>query len=813
MLRSYIIVALRNLWRQRVFSVINISGLAIGLATSIFILLYVINELTYDRFHKKSDQIYKVWVSGSMPTGEMRDAVTASPMAAALLDDYPEVEHVVRIRQLGGWLVRSGDRVFTETEQEFMFTDSSFFDVFSFKLLKGDPKTCLKDPRSIVLSSEYAKKYFGDADPMGKTLKIEQDTNLSVVTGVMEDIPENSHFQCKMLGSLSTYPDNRNPAAWVSQNYHTYLVLAEGTDIEVFEARLYDIVIKYVGPIVQQVMGIDLDQFEAVGHSYGYRLMKLTDIHLHSDLWGELEPPGNPLYVYLFLFAAILILVIAAINFMNLATAQSASRAREVGLRKVVGSRRMQLNRQFLAESILLSFLSLLVAVVVVFLLLPGYNNMIRMSLDFNIFSHFWIIPSLVLFAILIGVLAGSYPAFVLASFKPTAVLKADKKSGSSKSFLRNLLIVTQFTVTIVILIATTVVNRQLVFMQKKDPGFGREEVLVIHRSDVLRDKIDAFKDELMQHSNILYAANSTHIPAGGYWGNAHWLEGMDRSEVLTLSTYRTSYDFDKALDLELVQGRFFSRDMPSDSSGIVINESALRSLGIEDPLNTRFVQPSMVGNPDEYQPIVGVVKDFHYESMHNEIKPMAIHFMHGNQEGKLINKMGEGNRGKTINFIQGLWEDFSIDHPFEFSWMDEEFNKLFDEERKTGQLLLIFSILSIFITCLGLLGLISYAAIQRTREIGIRKIMGASVEMVMRLLSIEMVKLLIISTLLSIPTYFGVRVWLQKFAFHIDLNVGMYFLILGLVTLVVLIMAMLTVSYHSYMAATANPAKSLRME
>lgn len=813
MLRSYLLVALRNLWKNRGYAAINIFGLAIGLASSILIMIYVINELTYDRFHEQSDQIYKVWISGSMPTGEMHDATTAGPMAAALLSDYPEVEQVVRIRQAGGWLVRKGDRIFNETAEDFMFADSSFFDVFSFNLVKGDPKTCLKDPRSIVLTEEYARKYFGDEDPIGQSLKIEQDTNLSVITGVMEDFPVNSHFHCKMLGSLATFGESRHPTAWVNQNYHTYIILAEGTDTEVFEERMYDMVLKYVGPIVQMGMGINLEQFEAAGHSYGYRLMKLTDLHLHSDLRGDIEPAGNPLYVYLFLVAAIMILVIAGINFMNLATAQSSNRSREVGLRKVVGSRRTQLISQFLTESVVLSLLALVLAIALVYVLMPGYNNLIRMNLDFNIFSHSWILPALILFAIFIGVLSGSYPSFVLASFKPLAVLRSDKRAGHQKSLLRAALIVMQFTVTIVILIGTVIVNRQLVFMQKKDPGFGRDNVLVVHRSDVLGQNIDAFKEEISQHSNIISAANSTHIPSGGYWGNAHWLEGRDRSEIYTLAMYRTSYDFEKALDLELLEGRFFSRDMPSDSSGVVVNEATLKMLGIDEPLNTRFVQPSMVGNPDEFMPIIGVVKDFHYESMHNQIGPMAIHFMPGNNEGKLIIRMGEGDRAETIGFIQEKWQDFSIDHPFEYTWLDEEFGKLFDVERNTGQILLIFSILSIFVTCLGILGLISYATSQRTREIGIRKIMGASIQIVMRLLSREMFKLMGISALISIPAYFGIRVWLQRFAYHINFQVGMYFLVLAAVSLVVLSLAMVTMSYHSYRAATANPADSLRVD
>jgi putative ABC transport system permease protein len=814
MIRSYILVAIRNLRKHKSYAAINITGLAIGLATSIFIMLYVVNELNYDRFHEKSDSIYKAWISGMMPTGELRDAVTAGPMAGALLADYPEVEQVVRIRQYGGYLVRNGDRVFNETNQEFMFTDSTFFDVFSFRLLKGDPRTCLKEPRSIVLTEDYARKYFGDEDPIGKTLKIEQDTNVSVVTGVMQNFPENSHFHCNMLGTINTLPETEDNLSWVNQNFHTYLVLAEGTDVEAFEAGLYDMVIKYVGPIVQQAMGIDLEEFEAAGNSYGYRLMPLKDIHLQSGLRFNLEPPGNALYVYLFLGAAILVLVIAGINFMNLATAQSSSRSREVGLRKVVGSRKPQLISQFLTESVVLSLLALLLAVGLVYVLMPAYNNLIDKSLIFNAFERTWIIPLLILFAIVIGVFSGAYPAFVLASFRPSAVLSSSKNSGGgSKSTLRKLLIVTQFTTTIVILLGTVVVNRQLSYMQKKDPGFERENILVVHRAEVLGSSIDAFKKELNEYSNVLIASNSTHIPSGGFWGNAHWLEGRGRDDIYTLATYRTSYDFEKALDLELVQGRFFSREFSTDSAGIVVNEAALRVLGIEDPLNTRFFQPSYHGYPDEFMPIIGVVKDFHFESMESEIKPMAIHFMPENFTGKLVVRMGKGNRKQTVSYIQDKWEERTSEYPFEYTWLDEEFGRLFDNEKNTGQLLAIFSILSIAVTCLGLLGLISYATSQRRKEIGVRKIMGASIKLIMTLFSKETSILLGISTVLSIPAYFGVRAWLQKFAYHLDLQWGLYFLVLLCVSLFVLMLALLTVSYHSYRAAAANPVDSLRYE
>lgn len=812
MIKNYLLVALRNLWRHKGYTLINIFGLAIGLASSIFILLYVANELTYDRFHDKSDRIYRVWIKGSMPATEMRHAQTAPPMAEALLNDYPEVEEVVRLKQSGGWMVRSGDRKFHETQQEFIFADSSFFDVFSFQLIKGDPKTCLRDPRSIVLTEEYAIKYFGDEDPIGQTLKMEQDTNLSVITGVMEDFPENSHFHVKMIGSLSTLGSSRS-TAWVNHNFHTYLVLKEGTDPVEFEARLQEMVSKYVGPVITQFMGISMEEFEGAGHSYGYRVQKLTDIHLHSDLQFEFEANGNPMYVYIFLVAAILILVIAGINFMNLATARSTVRAREVGLRKVVGSRRSQLISQFLTESVVLSLLSLVFAIVLVYLLLPQYNNLIQLRLEFNIFSSGLWVPLLVLFAVMVGLAAGSYPAFVLASYSPTAVFSSDKKLGSRKSFLRSMLIVLQFTVTIVILLGTIIVNRQLNFMQDKDPGFQKENLLVINRSDVLKSRIDAFKEEVKQHANVISVANSTHIPSYQYWENAHWLEGWDRSEIFTLATCYVSYDYEKALELELAQGRFFDREMGSDSSGVLINEAAALALGLDDPLSNRFVNPGGNGGEDSFMPIIGVVKDFHFESLQKEINPMAIHFMPGNYEGVIVLKLGDGNISEVIDFIGSKWDEFNIEYPFEYTWMDEEFDQLFDTERQTGKILMIFSFISIFITCLGLLGLISYTTNQRTREIGIRKIMGASVRIVMRLLSKEVYILLGISALISIPAYFGVRAWLQRFAYHINFQLGFYFLVLAAVSLVVLIMALATVSYHSYRAATANPADSLKVD
>ncbi|HEC41894.1 MAG TPA: FtsX-like permease family protein [Bacteroides sp.] len=812
MFSNIIKVAFRNLYRNFGYTFINVLGLAIGLACSILILLYVNNELTYDKFHEKAERTYRIGVRGQMPGNELNQAVTASPMMEALRSDYPEVEHITRVAKYGGWLCRTGDRIFQETAENFKFADSTFFDVFNFELLRGDPKSVLQAPRSLVMSERYANKYFGNEDPIGKTLRIEQDTNFYTVTGLMKNVPVNSHFHFEMLGSMCTIGESRS-TNWLNHNYYTYVVLREGADVEQFTVGLNEMVIKYVGPMIEQFIGITLEGFTEAGNSFGYFTQPLLDIHLHSNLQEEIEPNGNPFYVYIFLIIAFLILIIACINFMNLATARATTRSREVGIRKVVGSRRSLLITQFLTESVFLSLIAMAIGIVLVYLLLPGYRNMIRLDLDFNILENSLTIPGLILFAVFVGILSGSYPAFVLASYKPVSVFKPEVNAGSSKSLLRSILVVLQFSMAIVILMGTFFVNRQLSFMQNKDLGFEKNNVLVIHRSDALKEKIDAFKQDLKQNANILEVANSRHIPSMSGWNNVHWLEGMDLSNTILLMTTYVSHGYGDVLNLELQEGRFHSREMSTDTFGIVINQAAVKSLGLEDPLNTRFIEPGETPEDTRYFPIIGVVKDFHYESMHEDIKPMAIHFMPGNWEGYIMVRMGGGNIPATVDFVQQTWDEFNTDFPFEYSWLDDEYGKLFEPEKRTGQILSVFSILAIFISCLGLFGLISYSTSQRTKEIGIRKTMGASILVVVRLLSKETVSLLAIASVVSFPAYFVVKGWLQNFAFHVQFNVGLYLVILFGISLFVLLIAILTVSYQTYKAAAANPAESLRVE
>ena len=812
MILNILKVAIRNLIRQLGYTTINILGLAIGLASSILILLYVVNELTYDTFHSKSENIYRIGVRGQMMGNELNQAVTAAPMMEAMLNDYPAVENACRIAEYGGWLVRTGDRKFNETEEDFIFADSSFFEVFDFKLLKGNPETALRSPRTLVMTEKYARKYFGDEDPIGQTVSVEEDTIIYTVTGVLEDVPVNSHFHFEMVGAMCSIGQSRS-TNWLNHNYYTYILLNPETDLSQFEPSMDSMIYKYVGPLLEQFIGVTVEQFEEAGNSFGYFLQPLPDIHLHSDLQVEIEPNGNPAYVYVFSLIAILILIIACINFMNLATARSTTRSREVGIRKVAGSNKSLLIAQFLTESVILSIFSLILAVLIVYLVMPHYNNLIRLQLSFDIFSNSYILPMLFLLAILVGLLAGSYPAFVLASFKPVAVLKTETQGGSRKSILRSLLVIFQFTITIAILVGTSIVYRQLSFMQKKDLGFQKENVLVIRRSDALEDQIDAFKQELVQHANIISVANSTHIPSTHFWNNAHFLEGRDRSETLLLMTGYTSYEYANALGLELAEGRYFSRDMPTDSFAIVLNEAAVRVLGLEEPLKTRFVEPGQTPEQDRFYPVVGVVRDFHYESLHEDIHPMALHFMRGNWEGYIIIRLGEGNIPGTIDFINRIWNDFGVEYPMDYLWLEDEFEKLFDTDRRTGQILFVFSILSILISCLGLLGLISYSTNQRTKEIGIRKAMGSSSKLIVLMLTKETIRLLIISAVIAIPFYFGIKSWLQNFAYHISFNWLWYIVILTGVAIVVSIIAILTVSVQSYRAAITNPAESLRQE
>lgn len=808
MLKNFYLTAIRNLIKHKSYFLINISGLAIGIASFIFISLYIINELSYDKFHGQSDNIYRVHVHGQMMGQSMDMAVTATPMAEALLNEYPEVIKVTRLKESGAWFIGRDNKKFNE--DGVLFADSSFFDVFDFQLISGDPKSALINPRSVVLTESYAKKYFGDEDPLGQKLTVEQDTIFYTVTGVIADVPDNSHMQFDMMGSMSTYRHWITNSQWVSHNNYTYVVLNENADVEAFEDKMQELVYKYVGPQVEQFLGTTMEEWENAGNSFGYYLMPVEDIYLHSSVDEELQANSDISYIYIYSLIAIILLFIAIINFVNLATAQSSSRAKEVGIRKVVGSSKKRLVSQFILESIIVSSIATLIAATLVFFLTPSFNELIGKEIAYSLASSLWSIPILAGLAVVIGILAGFYPSFVLAAFQPVHVLKGTMSAGAKAGWMRNLLVIIQFTAAIIIIIGTVVVYNQIDFMLNKNLGFDKEQIVVIRRSDVLRNNLETFKNDLLKNPNIKEVANAMSIPGKDRYNNNAFMTEENPESPYLLFVNNVSFGYGPLMNLELVQGRFHSKDYPSDSSGVVLNEAAVRTIGYTEPLGKKFLDQDRNG-VNRPLTIIGVVKDYHIESLHKRIEPVMLRLMPGNWEGYVTVKLSNThNVRETLQYIENTWFDHSYNKPFQYFFFDDEYANLYNSESTTAQVFLVFAGLSIFIACLGLIGLVTYTAAIRKKEIGIRKVLGASTGTLIRLLSNEIVKLIVISTVIAWPlAYLATDYWLQNFADRLSISPWIYIIS----TLIVVFVGSLAISFQTIKASISNPVDSLRQE
>lgn len=805
MLKNYFVTAYRNLVKNWSYSFINIIGLSVGLAASIFILLFVFHELSYDTFHKKSDRIYRAAVDGKMAKNTFIAAVTAAPMAEALLNEYPEIEKTVRVRKSGDWLVSHEDKTFNE--EGILFADSTFFQIFTYKFIHGNPATALKNPESIVLTEKIARKYFGKTDVVGKSLRIESDTTYYTVTGVIQNVPENTHMHFDMMASLNTLDISRR-TFWISHNFFTYVLLKEGTDPQALENKLDMLVEKYVGPDVQQALGVSLDEFIGSGSSIRYFLQPVEDIHLHSHLEYELEANSHISYIYIFSIIAIFILLMASINYTNLATAKSASRSLEVGMRKVVGGTKRSLRFLFLIESVFLTLVSLFIAIVIVELLMPQYNNLVQLNLDINYFEEWYTIPGLIVLVTIVGLMAGSYPAFFLSSFKPVTVLKGKLKQGAKSSLVRKILVSSQFLLSIIILLATYTVYEQLNYMQNKELGFNKENILVLKRSDGLRNNMEAFKQEVAKNPKITAVSNAITMPGRNFSKNSFFIPGSNTTKLMNQAWI--SYDYNKVFDFKMKSGRFFSRDYPSDSSAIIINEAAVKNLGFEeDPVGKIIHYPSGPNGEMMEMNVIGVVKDFHYKSMHSPIEPACFNIMRGNWEGFVFLKINPEKKTETINFVKRTWKEFSS-YPFQYFFFKNDFNRLYKTEKRTSVILILFSILSILIASLGLIGLISFTTMQRQKEIGIRKAFGSSTRNIILLLNREILLLIIYSTIIAWPvTYYITHKWLQDFSYRTELNYTMFLLIPA----GILLLSLLVVTVRSGKAAMKNPAHTLRYE
>ena len=808
MFKNYLNNAFRNIRKQTGYIILNVGGLAIGITSFMFITLYVIHELSYDRFHENYENIYRLKVIGRMAGGVLDQAVTAAPMAQAMLNDYPEVLEATRVIRMGAWLIRFGENRFNEDGM--LFADSTFFNVFDFKLLRGDQKTALVRPKSMILTEEYAKKYFGNQDPMGQKMSVEADTNLYTVTGVIQNIPDNSHIKFDLLASMSSYPNQANSQQWVSHNFYTYIVVANGTDADVLQEKFQQMVIKYVGPQLKEIIGLTIEDFRNAGNDFSYVLEPLKDLHLKGATQYYLEPMGSVTTVYIFAVIAILILIIAVINYINLATAKSAGRAKEVGVKKVAGAYKSGLIFQFLGESLIIVTFATIMALLFVYALTPSFNQLIGKDLSVGLLDNFTGILFLIALILIVGVSAGFYPAFVLASFNPIEVLKGTLNPGSMSKRLRGLLVVFQFTVSIVIIIGSIIVYSQLNFMTKKDLGFQKENLLIIRRPDAFFRQIESFRDQVLKIPGVGKIGISRAVPGTIFNNNAFFKDEDPEKNTYLINQTQVSFDFPQALGVQLVEGRFFSREYGTDSTAILINEATVKSMGLIDPIGKYILQPR---GPQQFQKlqIIGVMKDFNIESMHKAIPPVCFTVMGpGGGDQYATVRLTGNDVPATISAIEETWKTFTTRQPFQYDFFSDTWDNLYSSEMKTGKIFIIFSLLAIFIACLGLLGLVTYITNKRTREIGIRKTYGASMQVVLRLLSKEVVFLILISSLIAYPiAYFGSKYWLEGFASKVNVSPFIYIL----ATAVTLVIGWLSISYQALKASNYNPARALRIE
>jgi len=811
MLKNYLKVAWRNLLKNKTFSLINITGLASGLACFILIALYVADELSYDRFNEKAIRIYRVNSDIVFGGNKLHLAVASDPMGEALKKDYPQVEEYVRFyTSSGSKLIKKGDQFINENDVA--HADSTLFNVFTLPVIAGDSKTALNEPNTVVISESAAKKYFGATDVLGKS--IETDDNggtLYKITAVMKDIPHNSHFNFSMIFSMDNV--QYQWGQFLSHNHQTYLLLKPGTDYKAFEKNFPQFIDRYVVPQAAQFMEIkSMEEFEKAGNKLEYSLIPLTDIHLHSDRTVEMGVNGNIQYVYIFSVIALVVLILACINFMNLSTARSAARAKEVGIRKVVGSEKRYLVRQFLTESILTTVLSTALAISIAALCMPWFNNLSAKELHISDILQPKYLSVLIALPIVVGLLAGMYPAFVLSSFNPIVVLKGKLSGGLKRSNLRNVLVVGQFTMSIFLIAATIIVFRQLNYIQTKKLGFNKDQMLIV-RTGALDNKRDAFKEEVSKLPGVKASTYAGFLPVSGYSRNDVSFSkssAMTADNSVNMQVWDISHDYIPVMEMEMVKGRNFSKEFGTDSNATIINETAARLLGWDNPLGKKlytFFQ-DQVGTKLIDREVIGVVRNFHFESMKENIGPLC--FRLANNSWTTAFKVNTSDIKQLVSTIESKWKTMAPGKPFSYQFMDEAFDSMYRIEQRTGKLGLTLAIIAIVIACLGLFGLAMYTAEQRVKEIGVRKVLGATITDVVSMLSKDFMLLVLIASALAIPlAWWAMNKWLQDFAFRI--NIGWWiFVAAGIIALLI---ALVTVSSQAVKAALANPVKSLRTE
>ncbi len=806
-------IALRSLSRQKIYTLINVLGLAVGIASCLLIVLFVRHEFSYDKFFENGDRIYRMALERKYPNHSTFYSVVPHSFAAVAKKDFAEIEESTMV--FGGQDVRVSyqdekNEVKRFDEEYTVFVDSSFFNIFSIKFIKGDPSKKFGSTSDIILTEEMANRYFGETDPIGKTISV-WDTPYKV-TGICENIPTNSHFK---FGSLvSSYdPRRRNRENFTSFSAYIYFKLKSGSDAPALEAKFPKMVDTYAAAEIERDLGKSWADYKKEGNGYRYFLQPLTSIHLDpTHLEYQMKSHGNITSVYIMISVAILILVIACINFMNLSTARSSERAKEVGVRKVMGSFRQQLIVQFLTESFILSALGVMIGVAIVAFALPYFNNLTQNPLSLPMDAPS--IAIMLLVAACVGLLAGIYPSFVLSSFNPIVVMKGAFTGSAKGKWIRNGLVVFQFWISIVLMIGTLVIQQQMKFMEEKSLGFDKEHVLAIEKVFNVDNHAKTLIEEIRQMPEVVASAGTWALPGseGDFAGIQFRPEGS--SEILTTKTMVVADGLGETLGLELKEGRWYS-DQTNDSLSIMVNESTVKVMGLENPIGRKLIQlqEREEGNVTVTFTITGIIKDFNFISLRDNVTPLVIQSneSYGGGTGYIAVRIKPGQTASAITALEQKWKKIAPEQPFKFSFLDERINQQYKAEQQTGKLFGVFSSLAIFVSCIGLFALSAYITSLRTKEIGVRKVLGASVSSVVVLLAKDITRIVAIAFILAVPAawYIMENWWLQNFAYRIGVSVWM----IVASGAAAIITAWITVSYQSIKAAVANPVKSLRSE
>lgn len=809
MLKNYFKTAWRTIIKNKVSFAINIMGLSIGIAVCLIITLFILDEFSYDRYNEKADQMVRVTLKAKLGDEILRESSVPAPVAGTLKREFPEVVDATRISNTYG-LQKVTYKENSIRKGKMVFVDPNFFELFTLPFLKGNPKTALSRPNTIILTNSQAEIYFGKEDPLNKSIEIEGQGQYTV-TGIIEEVPANSHFHFDLFASMEGNEDAKNQR-WMNGSYTSYLLLEDGTELAQFEAKLPAIVEKYMGSQLNDALGMTYEEFLESGNEVGLYVQPLTDIHLYSDFTGtgDFEAGGDINTIYMFAAIALFMLLIACINFINLSTAGASKRVKEIGMRKVLGSKKRQLIFQFLTESFIATVIAMVIGVLVLLVLLPYFNQLSGKSMEINNLLTPQTLLILTVLTLSISFMAGGYPAFFMSSFRPIQALKNKFLSGNSKG-VRGGLVVFQFVISVSLIIGTLVVSQQMNYIQNKDVGYEREHLTVIRDAFLLGKDVSGFKNELLKNPSVKSITSSSFIPAGPTDNNMQMISLPTNTEL-----FRRTYEFyvDEeyipTLGMEIVKGRNFSKKLGSETNNVIINETAIEVFGLnENPIGQTLLKSTNLKGGRQKLNIIGVVKDFHSRSLHESIEPLMM-LKSTNEVTGLIVKSKTADMSKLLSFMKNKWDFLGSGEIFDYAFLDHLYNETYIREQNMNVILRIFALLTIFVACLGLFGLVTFIAQKRLKEIGIRKVLGSSVSQIVSMLTIDFLKLILLSMLVAFPLgYYFMNKWLQNFAYRIEIE-WWVFALAGLTTILI---AFLTISYRSIKAALINPVKSLRTE